>query len=287
MVATDKALWESIAYYAIHDHENKCTRNDNDHIMWGTIQLYIRKLLTALKRKFEASRTLTTVMFFTCLDKQGNSTAWKWLKDLFRQIERKIGLRIADTGEAADNSARPCYPSMLQEMNRAYAKLDSSNSLAVNSAPLPNLWPLALALLHLLCSLNMDYPGVQAAEAKVSLTAQLHSGSRASELAWGGSWNNAKWCSETQCVYLEFIQVKTSKPKPVTLTAGGNHYLCAFMNFGDYFCHRLPGLSLAEGIQRPGLHCFPSPGAEEQATGEQSHHKVHAAGHQGKGSSKE
>ena len=74
--------------------------------MWGTIQLYIRKLLTALKRKFETSPTLTTVMFFTCLDKQGNSTAWKWLKDLFRQIERKIGLRIADTGEAADNSAR-------------------------------------------------------------------------------------------------------------------------------------------------------------------------------------
>ena len=34
---------------------------------------------------------------------------------------------------AVENTARPCYPSMLQEMNRAYAKLDT---FAVNTAAL-------------------------------------------------------------------------------------------------------------------------------------------------------
>ena len=67
----------------------------------------------------------------------------------------------------------------------------------------PNLLP-ALTL-HLLCSVNVDSPSVQASEVKVSLTTQLHStqlhsGSHAWELARGGSWNNAKWFIETQCV---------------------------------------------------------------------------------------
>ena len=86
--------------------------------MYSTVNGYIRTLLLDASRRCETSQDSDTQSFFKCLDTQSGNPSATWLRGLFKQIERSIGLRAKETGESLSVSVSGATPEHHKKINR-------------------------------------------------------------------------------------------------------------------------------------------------------------------------
>ena len=86
--------------------------------MYSTVNGYIRRLLLDASRRCETSQDSDTQSFSKCLDTQSGNPSATWLRGLFKQIERSIGLRAKETGASLSVSVSGATPEHHKKINR-------------------------------------------------------------------------------------------------------------------------------------------------------------------------
>ena len=122
----DRRLYQALAKYAVEEHERRARQDDNSpgYLMYSTVNGYIRRLLLDASRRCETSQDSATQSFFKCLDTQSGNPSATWLRGLFKQIERSIGLRAKETGESLSVSVSGATPEHHIKINRAFSRAD-------------------------------------------------------------------------------------------------------------------------------------------------------------------
>ena len=197
-VLCNKEMWMLFGDYIANEYIIQERRiNAGNPLTSNMVEKKMRVAMQCVKDKI-GDVDADTREFFTCMDEERRSALWKWWCNCRQSARAKSYLRGQNEGVELDQSARPVYPTMVWDTNKAYAGSHH----------------------------------VHAGKRKFVMTLEGRSAGRTAEVGYI-NYNSMYWDPHFHSLAVDVPEAKLRKNKTVPFCAGATRYNDLFLDWGD------------------------------------------------------